>query len=214
MRTLYFGYISPYSRKIRVALAEMGLDFKAESIQAAQAPSSFNALNPCRRVPALMDGEQALFESNDIIEYLLRTYPGSEPSSPAPDGIPFATELARADNYWFDRQTLSGIETMLDSGLTLLQLRNNGITADQSEYLARERSRIDVILDWLDSRGTPEGFIPGRFSIQDMNLVIAVQWSDYRSMFEWRGRPNLEAIVERYRNRISIATTVPELAPV
>ena len=55
MRTLYFGYISPYSRKIRVVLAEKGLEYKEEAIQAAQSSSSFNAINPCRRVPALVD---------------------------------------------------------------------------------------------------------------------------------------------------------------
>ena len=210
MRTLYFGYISPYSRKIRVALAEMNLDYQEQEIRGATAPASFNEINPCRRVPALADGEQVLFESNDILEYLLDTYPAA---AQIPDGIPFATELARPDRYWYDRQTLSGIETMLDCGLTLLQLRNDDITAEQSKFLSRERSRIDVILDWLESRATQEGFIPGIFSIQDMNFVISVQWSDYRSMFDWRGRPKLDAIVERYRERASIAATVPELAP-
>lgn len=210
MRTLYFGYISPYSRKIRVALAEKNLEYREEVVRGATAPLSFNEINPCRRVPALVDGDQVLFESNDILEYLLRAYSSDAPS---PDGIPFAAELARPEHYWYDRQTLSGIETMLDCGLTLLQLRNDDITAEQSKYLGRERARIDMILDWLESRATSEGFLPGVFSIHDMNFVISVQWADYRSMFEWRGRPKLDAIVDRYRARASIATTGPELAP-
>ena len=210
MRTLYFGHISPYSRKIRVALAEKQLEYKQEIIGGPDRPAGFNDINPCREVPALEDNGQAIFESNDILEYLLRTYPENGPSD---DGIPFASQMCRDDHYWHDRQTLSGIETMLDSGLTLLQLRNNGITPDQSDFLKRERARIDVLLDWLEKRATSEGFLPGTFSIQDMNFLISVQWSDYRGMFEWRGRPNLEAIVARYSERPSIASTGPELAP-
>jgi glutathione S-transferase len=210
MRTLYFGYISPYSRKIRVVLAEKGLGFDAVETRGADAPASFNVLNPCRRVPALQDGERMLFESNDIIEYLMSVYPDNADSV---DGIAFATQLARGDHLWGDRQTLSGIETMLDCGLVLLQMRNDGITTDDSAFLTREASRIDVILDWLEARATPEGFIPGVFSVQDLNFVISVQWADYRKMFEWRGRPKLEAIVERYRQRPSMAASMPELAP-
>ncbi len=208
MRTLYFGYISPYSRKIRVVLAEKGLDYDPVTVQAAQADVSFNALNPARRVPAFVDGDQTLFESQVIVEYLLRTYRGNAEGAP-----PFAETLCRPDHYFEDLLVLNAIETMLDSGLVLLQMRNNGITAEQSEYLGREAGRIQVILDWLEARAKPEGFVPGTFSVQDMNLVITLQWCDYRSMFDWSGRPNLQAIVTQYAQRPSMSSTVPELAP-
>jgi len=209
MRKLYFGYISPYSRKIRVVLAEKGLDYEKEVLHFGSAPKSADAVNPARRVPVLVDGDRTLFESNVIIDYLLQTYPDNA----APDRPPLAPALARPEHRWDDWQTLVGIETMLDSGLNLLFLRNDGITPEHSPFLARELNRTQVLLDWLEGRATPEGFIPGQFSIQDLNFVIAVQWSDYRHMFPWRGRPRLEAIVERYRERPSVAGTVPELNP-
>lgn len=209
MRTLYFGYISPYSRKLRVVLAEKGLEYDAVTLQAAQADASFNAVNPARRVPAFTDGDQTLFESQVIVEYLLATYP----ENATEDAPPFARTVCRPDHYFDDLLVVNAIETMLDSGLVLLQMRNNGITSEHSEYLGREEGRIQVILDWLEARATPEGFAPGLFSIQDMNLVITLQWCDYRGMFDWSGRPNLGAIVERYADRPSMASTVPELAP-
>lgn len=212
MRTLYFGYISPYSRRIRVVLAEKGLEYTEEVLQFAAAPASYNAINPCRRVPVLTDGDVTLFESNIMIEYLLTTYPDA--SAGDGDGDPpLATTMTREAHHWDDSLTLNAIETMQDSGLMLLQMRNNGITAEQSEFLGRERSRIDVILDYLEARATPEGFIPGVMSIQDLNLVIALQWAAYRDIFDWVGRPTLAAILARYESRPSLASTGPELAP-
>ena len=149
MATLYFGYISPYSRKIRVILEEKGLDYEAVTIQAADADTSFNALNPARRVPAFVDGELTLFESNVIVEYLLKTYPQNMSTT----SEPLAVAMCREEHYYSDLLILNAIETMLDSGLTLLQMRNNGISADQSEYLQREQGRIQIILDWLEERG-------------------------------------------------------------
>jgi len=195
-----------------VALAELGLDYEPVVLRAAEADETFNEINPCRRVPALQDGDQTLFESNDIVEYLLATYASA--AEGGCDEPRFARSVCRPEHHWYDRQTASGIETLLDSGLILLQLRNDGITPDHSAYLRRERDRIEIILDWLEARASSEGFLPGQFSIQDMNLVISLQWSDYRGMFEWRNRPHLNAIVARYRDRPSVAETAPENAPV
>lgn len=210
MRQLHMGYISPYTRKVRVALAEKGLEYENVVTSGAAADASYNQLNPARRVPTLIDGDTVMFESNEILQYLMATYPENNPS---PDGIPFATRLTRPEHYWYDRQTFYMLDTMLDSGLNLLYFRNEGMTEEHAEFLGRERKRIQVILDWLEPRATPEGFLPGEFSLQDLCFVISVQWSDYRKMFEWRGRPNLDAIVERYKDRPSIVSTHPDLAP-
>ncbi len=207
MLTLYFSYISPYSRKVRVVLAEKGLEFKPELTHFANAPTKYPAVNPCRRVPVLVDGDRALFESNVILDYLLQTFPDAVGSDAPP---PLSKRLVRPEHHWDDWQTLVGIETMLDSGLNLLQMRNNKITPAQSEYLTRELNRTGIILDWLEQRATPEGFIPGEFSILDLNFVISVQWAEFRDIFEWRGRPTLEKIVARYQERESMRTTVPE----
>lgn len=209
MATLYFGYISPYSRKIRVILEEKGLDYEAVTIQAADADTSFNALNPARRVPAFVDGELTLFESNVIVEYLLKTYPQNMSTT----SEPLAVAMCREEHYYSDLLILNAIETMLDSGLTLLQMRNNGISADQSEYLQREQGRIQIILDWLEERATSAGFVPGVLSIQDLNLVIALQWCNYRGMFDWSGRPTLQDIVDRHAERPSMVNTGPDAAP-
>ena len=59
-----------------------------------------------------------------------------------------------------------------------------------------------------------ENFIPGVFSIQDINFICPIGYLELRGeilkeMLEWRGRPKLEAIVARHADRPSVKSTVP-----
>ncbi|MBI4082187.1 MAG: glutathione S-transferase family protein [Candidatus Lambdaproteobacteria bacterium] len=213
MRTLYMGYISPYSRKVRVMLAEKGLECTLNESPADERLESpwAERISPCGRVPVLDDNGRVLFESNAILDYLLTQYPDTPRNAPKP---PLARTLVRPEQRWDDTQTLIAIETMLDSGLNLLQLDRTGVRPAQSTYLGREQRRIQRILDWLEPRATPEGFVPGVFSVLDLNFIISVQWSDFRSMgFEWQKRPTLAKLVAFHAKRPSIATTGPEIHP-
>jgi len=70
--TVYL-YPSPNSLKVIIALEEMGLSYHSERIDLAageQLSPEFAALNPNRKVPVLRAGEQVLFESGAILEYL------------------------------------------------------------------------------------------------------------------------------------------------
>lgn len=204
-RQLYFSPNSPYARKVRIVLAEKGLDFEAKPMDTNAPPEGFSRLNPNLRVPVLVDGARALFESNIILDYLLRTYR----TPPAATEPPLAPALTRPDHHWDDVATLVTIETMLDTGLNLFQLTRDGVKPDQAPYLKKEQARAQTCLDWLEVRAEPEGFVPGQFSILDLNLVCALAWADFRKPFAWRGRKNLEAIVANYAGRPTVHSTRP-----
>ncbi|MBI4082186.1 MAG: hypothetical protein HY423_06195, partial [Candidatus Lambdaproteobacteria bacterium] len=79
-------------------------------------------------------------------------------------------------------------------------------------YLEKERARVQSVLDWLEQRATPEGFVPGQFSIMDLNLAITLQWGgDFRKVFEWRGRPNIDRLMAFQQHRPTLVATVPRL---
>ncbi len=206
MRQLYFSPNSPYARKVRILLAEKGLEFEAKPMDTGAPPEGFSRLNPNLRVPVLVDGNRTLFESNIVLDYLLRTYTGTPAGAAQP---PLAASLTRPDHHWDDVTTLVTIETMLDTGLNLYQLTKDGIRPDQAPYLKKELSRTQTCLDWLEARAKPDGFVPGQFSILDLNLVCALTWAEFRQPFAWRGRKNLEAIVARYADRPSVTSTRP-----
>lgn len=70
--TVYL-YPSPNSLKVIIALEELGLSYQTVRIDLAageQLSPGFAALNPNRKVPVLTAGEQTLFESAAILEYL------------------------------------------------------------------------------------------------------------------------------------------------
>ncbi len=205
-RQLYFSPNSPYARKVRILLAEKGLEFEPKTVDTNRLPEGYARMNPNLRVPVLADGGRTLFESNVILDYLLRTYPGQPAGAAQP---PLAASLTRPEQHWDDMLVLITVETMLDTGLNLFQLTRDGVKPDQASYLKKELARTQTCLDWLEARFTPEGYMPGQFSIQDLNLVCALTWAEFRKPFAWRGRKNLERLVARTADRPSVKSTQP-----
>ena len=215
MITLLHTLGSPFARKVRIALAEKRLEYEKDVASAAKRPLDvFSAQNPSLTVPVLLDGDVTIFESNLILEYLLRTYPGNAPDSPQP---PLAATLTRPEHHWEDAKTLAVLESMANTMVNMRFYKASGVDVEKIAYGRRQQRRFNECLDWLDRRATPEGFIPGVFSFQDINLICPLGYLDARGEYlegvlEWRGRPNLEAIVARYRDRPSVRSTLPGVA--
>lgn len=211
MRKLYYSQGSPFARKVRVVLAEKGLDYDGDETPLSKPLGELAAINPNLQVPIFDDGELRLFESNLIIDYLLKTYPDTPPDGPQP---PLASSMTRPEHHWEDAKILATLETLGISMVNLRQLGLSGVDAEEVGYLQRQHSRIQSSLDWLEERATPEGFAPGLFSIMDLNLLCALVFSEARNdIFPWRGRPGLEAIVARYAERPSVLSTAPGPPP-
>ncbi len=74
---------SPGSRKGLIVLEEKGLPYEQINTDPEYLPEGFENLNPNLRVSVLIDGDKNIFESDNIVDYLLRTYPGCQ-STTAP----------------------------------------------------------------------------------------------------------------------------------
>lgn len=202
-----------FSHKVRIVLAEKRLPFehRVEGSSRGRSAESFTAINPVLKVPVLIDGDLTLFESDFIIDYLLKTYPGNAPDTAVPL---LAAEMTRPAHCWEDAKTLAVINDAADTMLNLRFWKANGLAVETVDYGRKQQARFHSCLDWLEQRATSEGFIPGVFSIQDIALICALDYVDARGEFligllEWRGRPRIEAIVSRYRDRPSMKATAP-----
>ncbi len=206
--------MSPYVRKIKIVLNEMGLPFELRKKpghgQIPTIPPEYARLNPAARSPVLQDGDRVVFESNSILEYLLETYPQQPANGEAPQ---LSATLVRPDHRWEDIALLSTIETILDSSMNLLQLQKSGVVESEVPYLQRETSRIQSCLDWLEARAHPEGFVPGTLSIMDVNLFCALLFGDLNYRFPWRQCATLEAIFNRVVQRSSVRATLASPLP-
>ena len=75
---LYDHPLSPYGQKVKIALIEKGVEFQGmlpNAIGSGQVDGEFAAANPRGEVPALLDGDVAIFDSTVILEYIEDKWP-------------------------------------------------------------------------------------------------------------------------------------------
>lgn len=65
--------LCPYVQRAAIVLAEKGLPFERRDIDLAHKPAWFGAVSPLGKTPVLLVGDEALFESAVICEYLDET---------------------------------------------------------------------------------------------------------------------------------------------
>lgn len=73
--TLVSHHLCPYVQRAAIALAEKGVAFERVAIDLADKPDWFEAISPLGKVPLLRVGDQVIFESAVILEYLEETQP-------------------------------------------------------------------------------------------------------------------------------------------
>jgi glutathione S-transferase len=204
MRKLIFSSAgSPFARKVRIVLHEMGLAYEQDVRPGLRSVDELKCLNPNLALPVLIDGEETLFGSNLIIEYLLARYPdvagGAE--------VPFANRMTRLEHHWRDMRTLTTIEAFADTMVNVRHFRGEGMRGESSRYMARQEARLNSCLDWLDAHATPHGFWPGVFSVMDIAMICPLHYAETRGVIQWRDRPNLAALYERWGSRHSVWET-------
>ncbi|MBL8782716.1 MAG: glutathione S-transferase family protein [Alphaproteobacteria bacterium] len=75
---LYEHPLSPYAQKCKIALYEKGVPFEVKmptAIGSGHADDDFIKANPRAEVPALIDGDFAIFDSTIILEYIEDRFP-------------------------------------------------------------------------------------------------------------------------------------------
>jgi glutathione S-transferase/RNA polymerase-associated protein len=76
MILLYEHPLSPYAQKVKIALREKGIAFEPRIPDLfGGGDAAFNAANPRREVPALIEDDVAVFDSTIILEYLEDRWP-------------------------------------------------------------------------------------------------------------------------------------------
>ena len=67
--------LCPYVQRAAIALAEKGVAFERVNVDLAKKPNWFLRVSPLGKTPVLLVGDEAIFESNVILEYLEETEP-------------------------------------------------------------------------------------------------------------------------------------------
>lgn len=78
MITLYGKTDCPYTAKAIAALDAHGLSFIKKNIADDEVANELIALGGKRQVPYIVDGDVQMYESDEIIAYIEKTYAGKE----------------------------------------------------------------------------------------------------------------------------------------
>lgn len=73
--TVYGAPLSPFVRKLRLLLAEKGLDYQLQIVAPFNQPDWFFEISPLGRIPGFRDGELSLADSSVIAQYIEEQHP-------------------------------------------------------------------------------------------------------------------------------------------
>jgi glutathione S-transferase len=140
MRVLYHFQMSPFSRRVRLALAHKGLDadLRDGRVEPAFLDEAFR-LTPIRTIPVLDDEGKVVADSMAILQYLDRAYPE------APTLWPHAPE-ALADALAITSAVDVATNALADMGTRYWPLRNDPAWATVlGERMSRAQAAIDFV---------------------------------------------------------------------
>ena len=199
---LLFGPISPYTRKVRVVLAEKKIECELEVADVNPVDNPVNPHNPLGKVPTLiLDDGTAIYDSRVIVEFL-------DGKSPISRLIPEDLRDRIAVRRW---EALA--DGVLDAGL-LVRYESVRDKKEQSKawtdkQLARMHRAMAQIVSDLGDRGWCHG---ERYSLADIALGCCLGWLDFRKPggVDWLAQyATLAKQYAKLMERPAFADTVP-----
>ena len=181
-------------RKVLWACAELGLEFEREDWGRGFRPTTdpeFRALNPIGLVPAMIDGESVLRESNTIVRYLFNHY---APASPMYPSEPVARARTEQWMDWANYETSISLRGAFLGGML------KEPPWDHPWFVERGRALITKEVGQLEEHLLSGGlYVAGdAFTVGDIPVGLVVnRW--FHLDFE---RPRYGA-VEKYYERLS-----------
>jgi glutathione S-transferase len=189
---LLSSLLSPYVRKVRIAAAMKGLADRIEMVPIdTNVPDNpeINRANPLAKVPALLVGELAIYDSHVICEYL-------DSQAPAPALFP-KDGVARIKTL-----TLGALgDGILDAALLLVyEKRFRPQEKWHEPWQQRQQGKVDRALAGLEL--SPPSWDQGP-DYGHLTLACALGYLDFRHEGKWRtDHPKLVAWLDGFARAV------------
>lgn len=196
---LYVSLTSPFARKVRVAVAEKGLEERIaqQVVDPWNDDPALAAVNPLMQVPALvLEDGLALTDSNTILEWLERAFP--HPALWPHD--PRARTRAQA--------IAALAQTMLEYTVFLVL---EGRREEERRSQAMIERRIAALHRGVSALESLFHASTGHFNLDSIGVACALAYLDFRQpQLDWRARaPGLDAWMRWAGQRPSMLATAP-----
>lgn len=204
MRILYHFWLSPFSRKVRIALFEKGMETEQVVEKYWDRRPEFLALNPAGQVPVLAEPDGInLCDSQAIVEYLEDIQP--EPNLLGRD--PLERAECRRLMAWFDGKFHNEVTDFLLREKLLKRFM--GMGEPRSDLIRAGRENIGYHLDYIGYLMERRNYLAGEvFSLADITAAAHlscldylgdVPWDQFAGAKEWyarvKSRPSFRAIL-------------------
>lgn len=196
MTTLYYSPTSPYARKVRVLLRELGLHEQIAEVALAPLddPAALLAANPLSKVPALaLDDGSALYDSRVICAWLLAQH------SAAP-----ATADDRA--HWQLQRRAALAEGIIDAAVAMTMEYRRPQPQQSDYWLQRWTHAIERSVAVLDAEVATLAN-----AIDAVTAGAALAYLDFRQpQIAWRAQaPALARWLDAFAQRPAMQATIP-----
>ena len=171
---LYDAPRCPYAARVRIVLAEKGVEVDVVEIDLSDRPDWLYEKNPKGRVPVIEEDDRPLAESAVLMEFLEERYPEPAllPADPA-DRAAVRLLIFRADEltdpYYALRRGEDGGHEEFDAALARL----DGLLGEQPYLSGSEYGLADIAL------------VPWVLRARDM---LGVELDGFRSLSDWLAR--------------------------
>lgn len=189
MLKLIGSVTSPFVRRTRLVLAQQQREYEFVNINIL-GDADREALaqyTPAMKIPVLVDGDQAIYDSRVIERYLSK-------NAPSP-------------RDWSEENLLTLIDAVNDSMVPLFMLKRSGIE-DQSLLICKlQQQRIDQTLTVLAQEAKL-----GRFELWNyptICLLSLVEWAQMRELESFEHYPSILEAVETHQQQRGVEETKP-----
>lgn len=205
MRTLYHVWLHPFSRKVRIALAEKKLDFDLKVEKIWERRTEFLSINPAGDVPVLVEDDGTVLTDSQVIsEYLNEVYPevdliGSDP-------------LQRAETRrlvaWFDHKFNQEVtENLVGEKMTKRFMRKG---EPNGSSIRAGHANIHYHLDyigflterrrWLAGDELSMADVAAAAHLSAIDYIGDVPWEEHSAAKDWyvriKSRPSFKPLLE------------------
>jgi glutathione S-transferase len=194
---------SPYTRKVRVVLAEKRIECEMELVDVQPVENAVNAHNPLGKIPTLLlDDGSALYDSRVIVEFL-------DARSPISRLIPDETRDRVAVRRW---EALA--DGVLDAGLLVryesLRPNHERSKSWSDKQLARMHRGLAAMAKDLEGKPWCHN---DRYSLADIAVGCCLGWLGFRKPgdLDWHAEyPGLAQHYRKLMERSAFADSVPQ----
>jgi glutathione S-transferase len=211
MRTLYHYWLCPFSRKVRLILAEKKLDFELEAERIWEKRPEFMDLNPAGKVPLLIDlNGTAVVDSMAIAEYLEEAYPERLLIG---EGLTHRAEVRRLV-AWFDDKFAQEVSVSLILEKILKKPLYKDQTGPNSTVLRFIKTNIHDHLSYISWLVDRRKWLAGdKFSLADVTAAAHLSVVDYLGDVPWDKHELAKDWYVRIKSRPSFRALLTDRLP-